>query len=631
MYTQDIKVSKYPGWVKIIVVAVISAACCGGIVAGICIYALTPQQQEIVPTETSSERESRNVADDAGGITALDDSRNPLIPPPPSNSLLGQFSHAAVAVDSKDCAKVGRDILVAGGTAVDSAVAALFCNGVVASQSMGIGGGFLMTIHLANGTTVSLVAREMAPRAASRDMFRNASSTIGPLTAGVPGEVRGYWEAKQRYGNPDISWAQLIKPSIDFCKNGIKVTEHAANMLKRSERLILKDPGLRSVFINKKTGKVWRQGDIYTHPKLGKTLQRIADNGADEFYTGEVAKNLINDMTKDGGIITSDDLANYKVSWEKPVSGKLPNTGGLTVHSSPAPGSGSVMSAILGIAGQYKPLPVDVNRVTSWHRFIEACKFSYASRTKLGDWNSNSIEENESVRSVVAKMISEEWWKETKEKIDDMSTNPDPAWYGAEYLAVEDSGTSHISILSPSGEAVSVTSTVNLLYGSKYMSPSTGILLNNQMDDFSYPGFVNAFGYPPSEANMVAPGKRPLSSMSPSIVVDDDNRVVAVVGASGGSKIITSVAQVIYRLVYMKQTAKQAVDSRRFHHQLVPMKLLYEDGVTKWIVDGLETIGHNMTKTNIGGSIIQAIMVDRDTGAITANADFRKGGNVEGF
>ena len=262
-------------------------------------------------------------------------------------------------------------------------------------------------------------------------------------------------------------------------------------------------------------------------------------------------------------------------------------------------------------------------------RFVEACKFAYAKRTLLGDWSVESIASG--VREVVSNMTSEAWWAETRARISDTATHTDPRWYGAEFFSVEDSGTAHMSILSPQGDAVSVTSTVNLLYGSKFMSPRTGIVLNNQMDDFSYPGIVNAFGVPPSESNMVAPGKRPVSSMSPTIVVDSDNRVVAIVGASGGTKIITSVAQVIYRMVYMGQSVKEAVDARRLHHQLVPMRIVYEEGVTRWLVDGLRGVGHEVSKSRVGGSIIQAVQVDRETGDITANADFRKGGTVAGF
>jgi len=494
---------------------------------------------------------------------------------------------------------------------------------------MGLGGGFIMTVHLANGTALALVARETAPAASSRDMFRNSSSLVGGKSGGVPGEVRGYWEAKQRLGNPHVTWAQLIQPAIDFCEGGITVTAHAANALRKSQKMIIADPGLRSVFVDKKSGDVYKEGDVYQHPALGVTLRRIAEHGAEEFYSGETARNLIRDLQEGGGVMTLSDLHNYKVKWEAPVRAALPHTD-LTVLSSPPPGSGSVLTAILGLAGSYKPTPADRNRPMAWHRFIEACKFSFAKRTLLGDWNSDR-QLGQSVRQLVNNLTSSEWWVETVARISDLTTSPDPAWYGAKFSSVEDSGTAHISILSPAGDAVSVTSTINTLYGSKFMSPSTGIILNNQMDDFSYPNLINAYGVSPSESNMVSPGKRPVSSMSPSILVDSSNRVISVVGASGGTKIITSVAQVLYRTVYLGQSVKQAVDARRLHHQLLPMVIVYEDGVTQWMVDGLEKIGHNMTKISVGGSIVQAIFVDRLTGVITANADFRKAGTVAGF
>lgn len=618
---------KWPGWTRLLVTAVISAVCSAGIIAGILVLALTQGPEGNNNSGTVPPGGQGDMADDAGGGAVID-TADPLSPPPASPSVQGHFTHAAVAVDSTPCPAIGKDVLAKRGTAVDAAVAVLFCNGVVTSQSMGIGGGFVMTIHLSNGTAVSLVAREMAPAAVTRDMFSNTSSTLGPRTSGVPGEVKGYWEAKQRFGNPELPWAELIQPSIDLCENGITITRHAENALKRSETHIRKDPGLSSVFLDPETEEPLRTGDVYKHPKLGETLRKIAEAGADTFYSGEVGRELIQDIQEAGGIMTSEDLASYRVSWEEPVRGRLPHTD-YTVISSPPPASGSVMLAILGIAGQYSPLPPDVNRVTSWHRFIEACKFAYAKRTLLGDWSVDSIASG--VREVVSNMTSEAWWSETIARISDTATNTDPRWYGAEFSSVEDSGTAHMSILSPQGDAVSVTSTVNLLYGSKFMSPRTGIVLNNQMDDFSYPGLVNAFGVPPSESNMVAPGKRPVSSMSPTIVVDSDNRVVAIVGASGGTKIITSVAQVIYRMVYMGQSVKEAVDARRLHHQLVPMRIVYEEGVTRWLVDGLRAVGHEVSKSRVGGSIIQAVQVDRETGDITANADFRKGGTVAGF
>ena len=263
-----------------------------------------------------------------------------------------------------------------------------------------------------------------------------------------------------------------------------------------------------------------------------------------------------------GGLMTLSDLQGYEVSWETPVRASLPHTD-LTLLSSPPPGSGSVLEAILGIAGLYQPSPPDLTRPAAWHRFVEACKFSFAKRTLLGDWNSDR-QLGEAVRDAVSNLTSTSWWGEVVSRISDVTTSEDPAWYGGQFSQVEDGGTAHMSILSPAGDAVSVTSTINTLYGSKvvivgfcvslkssgvqFMSPSTGIILNNQMDDFSYPNIINAYGVRPSESNMVAPGKRPVSSMSPTILVDTDNRVTAVVGASGGTKIITAVAQVLYRL-----------------------------------------------------------------------------------
>jgi len=623
--------SSTPSWVRLVLTSVLSALCCGGVVAAICVWWFHPATNRDI-LENVSEAPGYTFADDAGGTgtAPLLRAANPLRTAKPSPSLEKHFSHSAVAVDSVPCSAIGRDILSRGGTAVDTAIAVLFCNGVVTSQSMGIGGGFLMTIYLSNGTALSLVAREMAPAASSRNMYQGTegSSTVGPKSGGVPGEVLGYWEAKKRFGNPDISWKDLVQPAVDLCMKGIEVSGHTSRSLEKRKEFIKKDPGLKSVFINSKTGEVYKEGDVYTHPMLGNTLKKIAENGAAEFYTGATATNLVADIQAGGGIITKADLADYRVSWEDPVEAEIPHTG-YKLYSSPPPGSGAIMASILGISGGYMPSPMDKNRPLTWHRFIEACKFAYAKRTLMGDWQDKEVRTQ--VRELVGNLTSSDWWDEIREKISDEKTFDDPEMYGAEFYSVEDGGTAHITVLSPAGDAVSVTSTVNLLFGSKFMSPSTGIILNNQMDDFSYPNILNSFGVPPSENNMVSPGRRPVSSMSPTVVVDNEGRVVAVLGASGGTKITTAVAQVLFRMLYLGQGVKEAVDARRLHHQLMPMELKYEDGVTKWMVDGLGSYGHKMTKLAIGGATVQAILVDKQTGDITANADFRKGGTADGI
>jgi len=338
---------------------------------------------------------------------------------------------------------------------------------------------------------------------------------------------------------------------------------------------------------------------------------------------------MVEDIQGAGGIISLSDLENYSVSWESPVMADLPNTDGLRLTTSPPPGSGAVMAAILGIAGGYNPSPSDRRKPLTWHRFLEAVKFCFAKRTFLGDWNYEPVKEE--VQQAVTNLTSSSWQSWVRSKISDAATHQDLEYYGARFYNVEDGGTSHISIISPSGDAVSVTSTINLHYGSKFMSPSTGIILNNQMDDFSFPSLINHFGVPPSENNFAYPGKRPVSSMSPTIVYDRDNRVVAVVGASGGTKIITGVAQVIYQMLYLGKGVKEAVDSPRFHTQLYPDEVKYEVGTTKWLAQGLKQFGHKLVRFPAGGSTVQAILVDRSTGNIMANADFRKNGTVDGI
>ena len=308
-----------------------------------------------------------------------------------------------------------------------------------------------MTIYLANGTAVSLVAREMAPADSSRNMFEGSmeSSTVGAKSAGVPGEVLGYWEAKQRFGNPDITWADLVQPSVDLCMTGISVSAHAARSLKKSKEFIKNDPGLRSVFLNNKTGEVLKQGDVYTHKLLGNTLKNIAENGATVFYTGDIAKNLVADIESGGGIISMEDLANYKVSWEAPAEAEIPHTG-YKLYSSPPPGSGAIMASILGISGSYRPTPPDKNRPLTWHRFIEACKFAYAKRTLLGDWKDDQVEFQ--VLELVGNLTNPDWWGYIRNKISDEKTADDPKLYGAEFYSVEDGGTAHISVISPAGK-----------------------------------------------------------------------------------------------------------------------------------------------------------------------------------
>jgi len=546
-------------------------------------------------------------------------------------SVLGNFSKAAVSVDGEPCAKIGTDVLREGGTAVDATIAALFCNGVYNSQSMGLGGGFLMTIYIKDSNTgYTLDAREKAPLAATEDMFEGDSSASqrGPLSVAVPGEVHGYWQAKTRFGNPAISWSRLVKPTVDMCRTtGIHVSWTHAKTLRDNE---LTDPKMREVFINPETDRPWVEGDVYYRPVFADTLEKLAeagDRGEESlgFYKGEVGKDLVHDLKEMGGIITEEDFLQYTADWVDPVQVTLKNKG-MTLYSVPPPGSGAIMAYILNILDLYNIQPAD-NIPLLYHRITEAFKWAYALRTELGDPSDPEI--TDFVNQLVANMSSESWASDRWNKIDDDVTSNNASHYGAVFYTPNDHGTAHVSVLAENGDAVSTTSTINLYFGSLLMSGRTGIIYNDEMDDFSAPNITNYFGVPPSPHNFIKGGKRPLSSMSPGILVDEAGNVRLVVGAAGGTKITTATAMTIIRNLWLNQDIKQSIDARRIHHQLAPMQVSYEPEFPQNILTDLESKGHVVELVDAFGSVVNGIAVEN--GRVYANADFRKAGGVDGY
>ena len=541
--------------------------------------------------------------------------------------LFGVYENAAVAVDGEPCAAIGADILKDGGTAVDAAIGALFCNGVYNSHSMGIGGGFLMTIYSrAEGTVKCLNARETAPGLATTDMFHgNGSlSSKGPLSVAVPGEIAGYWEARRQYGNLSLSWRRIMQPTIDMCREGIPVS---ATMEDQIAGRKFTDPNIKSVLIDPATWEGWKEGQTYTRTALADTLEALADagdNGDELFYNGSIAVELVNDLSKLGGILSLSDLATYKPEWVDPITVHMPSTN-LTLYSMPPPGSGAVLAAILNIMENF---PVEKDDPLFYHRVVESFKWAYGARSNLGDPNDKDI--TEFVENLVAEMTSSEWAFEKHLLINDSSTVNAPRYYGSDVLNPRDGGTAHLSIVAPNGDAVAVTSTVNLVFGSEIMSPGTGIIYNDQMDDFSFPGIVNDFDLPPSPNNFPKPGKRPLSSMSPSIFVDQSGDVRLVVGASGGTKITTATALTSLLNLRLGWDIEKSVEASRIHHQLNPMTVEYQSTLQTEVVQGLIDRGHVVEDIGGAGSVVGAI--DRkENGNLWAKADSRKSGGVGGF
>eukprot|EP00055_Hartaetosiga_balthica_P011340 m.51176 g.51176 ORF g.51176 m.51176 type:complete len:624 (-) comp7548_c1_seq3:96-1967(-) len=552
------------------------------------------------------------------------------------------FQHGAVSADALECSTLGANVLKSGGNAVDAAVTTALCLGIVHGESSGIGGGGFMVVHNATTQESEVIDfREMAPATASSSMYRafpdclsedadvrrRCASRLGGLASGVPGELRGLELAWQRHGS--LPWADLVMPCVDFARQGFKIGKHTADSIAESADLARNE--LLALFL-KNDGSLLTEGDILKRPLLANTLEKIARNGSRVFYEGEIAQRIVTTLQNDDipGIITLDDMKGY-TPLVRPVLKSFFHD--YEIISAPAPASGSVLGMILGILSYYNLNASTANDPLTWHRIDESFRFAYAKRTELADpccgqaGVCDNTTQCDSVLHIQDTMLDPDKTLKWRNKITDDMTHHNTSYYGAHYDVEETPGTTHFSIVDGDGSAVAMTSTVNLLWGSKVMTPD-GIIMNNEMDDFATPGVVNAFGVHPSPANFVKPYKRPLSSSAPTIVTK--NGVVrAVAGASGGTKITTSTAQVLVHMLAQGMSAQKSVFSPRIHDQLLPDHTLGEKRVPSAVRDGLKQRGHVWVETD-SIAVTQAIFVDEE-GTRWPASDFRKGGRSDGY
>ncbi|GLU20409.1 hypothetical protein SLE2022_366120 [Rubroshorea leprosula] len=538
--------------------------------------------------------------------------------------------HGAVATDDGRCSVIGMKVLRTGGHAVDAAVAAALCLGVVSSASSGIGGGAFMLIRQANGKAQALDMRETAPAEASQDMYAGNASlkATGALSIATPGELAGLHKAWKDYGK--LPWERLVRPAENLARRGFKISPYLYMQMEKTRSGILANKGLRDIFTS--NGELLRPGDICRNMKLAETLRKIGRYGSEAFYNGSIGVDLVRDVQSAGGILTISDLKKYEVKVREPISAKVL---GLEILGMPPPSSGGAsMILMLNILAQYG-LPFGNSSDLRIHRQIEALKHAFAVRMNLGD--PDFVDESE----VVADLLSPKFAEELKKTIFDNMTF-DSSYYGGRWNQTFDHGTSHISIVDFERNAVSMTNTVNSYFGSQILSPSTGIVLNNEMDDFSMPtGNRSKSVPPPAPANFIRPRKRPLSSMTPTIVLKDE-KLKAVVGASGGAMIIAGTTEVFLNHFALGMDPLSSVMAPRFYHQLIPNTVLYENWTTVIgdhfevpadIRAALQKRGH-VLESLAGGTICQLIVHELDSGSmgeLVAVSDPRKGGFPAGF
>ncbi|KAL9324705.1 hypothetical protein ACSQ67_009562 [Phaseolus vulgaris] len=471
-----------------------------------------------------------------------------------------------VATDDARCSAIGVSVIKQGGHAVDAAVAAALCIGVVLSVSSGIGGGSFMVVRSSSTSqTQAFDMRETAPAAASQNMYEKnlKDKSLGVLSMGVPGELAGLHAAWLKYGR--LPWKTLFQPAIELAEKGFVVSPALGNFIVTDAEKILDDPGLRKLYAPK--GTLLKEGDVCKNAELGLTLEIVAEQGPQAFYNGSIAEKLVKDVKEAGGILTMEDLRNYKLEIADAMT---LNVMGYTIYGMPPPSSGTLaLSLVLNILDSYGD-PDAARGNLGVHRLIEALKFMFAIRMNLGDPNFV-----ENIDDTISKMLSPSFAKEIQQKILDNTTFP-PEYYMNRWSQLRDHGTSHMCIVDADRNAVSLTSTVNYHFGAGFRSVSTGILVNNEMDDFSAPTEITPDKLPPAPANFIEPNKRPLSSMTPLIITKDDE-LVGVLGGSGGMNIAPAVIQIFINHFILGMKPLDAVMSPRIYHKLIPNVVRYEN------------------------------------------------------
>ncbi|EDU45387.1 Ggt Gamma-glutamyltransferase [Pyrenophora tritici-repentis] len=520
--------------------------------------------------------------------------------------VLAEGKLGAVASGNEICSHIGTDLLKIGGNAADAMVGTVVCMGVIGMYHSGIGGGGFMLVRAPNGTYEFIDFRETAPAAAYEDMFKNNvnASITGGLASGVPGELRGLQYLHEHYGA--LPWAKVLAPAVKVARDGWKVNEDLVRYMASAtatagSNFLVDDKQFAIDFAP--NGQLLKLGETITRKRFADTLETVANKGPDAFYKGPIAEATIRALQASNGTMTLQDLADYKVAIRKPSTINYRN---YKLTACGAPSGGDVALSTLKFMEGYSNVgdPSNINLTT--HRLDESMKFAYALRAELGDpfFVKGMDKYQEQIHS-------EATAKEIRSKIYDNKTFEVSYYNPLGLESLETPGTAHVVSADASGMAITLTTTVNLLFGSRFVVPETGVIMNCQMNDFSIPGQSNSFGFIPSAANFIRPGKRPLSSISP-VIVEHLNSTLAdafyvAIGAAGGSRIITATVQNLINILDGNMTTAEALAAPRMHDQLVPAQVSFEYGFDNGTTAFLKNLGANVTWSAPTGSSAQGL------------------------
>ena len=530
--------------------------------------------------------------------------------------------HGIVASTNEVASRVGVDIMKRGGNAIDAAIAVAFALAVTHPAAGNLGGGGFMMIRLKNGKTTAIDYREMAPAAATHNIYLDkdgqlikgeGGSLVGYRAAGVPGTVRGMELALKNYGSGKLSWSQLVEPARRLA-NGFTVTNTLARSLRGNNDYLSQYSETRRIYLN--GGKFYDEGDLFRQPDLAATFARLQSAGPNEFYQGQTAKMIVDDVKRHNGLITMADMRGYVAKEREPVRG---NYRGYEVISMPPPSSGgAVLIEMLNILEGYDLSKFDSASSERYHLMTEAMRRAFADRAEfMGD--------SDFVKVPVAGLIEKSYAEKLRASI-----NPERASTSTEISAGQPVGheseeTTHFTVVDAEGNAVANTYTLNNSYGSAAVAKGTGIILNDEMDDFAAkPGTPNMYGLIQGERNAVAPHKRPLSAMTPTFVLRKDGSLWFTVGSPGGPTIINTALCVIMNVVDYDMGIQQALDFPRIHHQWLPDELIFEPyGLSGDTQKALISLGHKLARPRYLGDA-EGIMIEAGTGIRLGATDPRR-------